>query len=204
MLSKKDYPDLGDDQNRVIYGDDIAYQMKTEREQAAAQKAQQHKNKVTAGGFNMTPEMVPLQNAMNMGMAQGRQTFIDDPRMKQILGQFQDRAKGYDSNVLGGVRQEARGQIAGKQQAVQRGISSAAARGGVGGARLAALQGQAQLQGGQQVAGAERGMALENAQMQMKQGEALSDFMLRQQIGVAGAGAAYAQMASAQNTAKKS
>ena len=158
---------------------------------------------VQAGGYKMTEDLVRRMGDTNAGLAQGQKTFIDDPRMQQILGQFQERAKGYDSSVLGGIRQEARGQIAGQQQAAERHLANAAARGGVGGARGAAMQGQAALQGAAQGASAERGMALDNANMQMKQGSELSDFMLKQQMAKAGMGAAFGMQGASDNAAQQ-
>jgi hypothetical protein len=96
----------------------------------------------------------------------GRQEFYEDPEMQKLKSLREQYAQGYSGEQLGKYRAEARGQIAGAQQAQQRALQSRLARGGAGGARGAAVMGQQGLQGQKQIAEAERKMALDSAEME--------------------------------------
>ena len=77
------------------------------------------------------------------GRARGKEIFYDDPDMKMMREKREDLAKGYSGQELGAIRQTARGEIAGQRNNYLRNMHSNLARGGVGGARGAAVRGAA-------------------------------------------------------------
>lgn len=158
--------------------------------------------------YQMVSDYVtPSEAAMidyEKGASIGRREFIDDPEMQKLKALREDYAKGYSGQELGNIRQSARGEIAGAQQTQQRALQSRLGRGGVGGARGAAIMGQQGLQGQKAISEAERGMALDSVNMQRTVAKDLEDFIFKQKAGVAGYGAGIAKMASAERTAKAS
>ena len=92
---------------------------------------------------------------------------IDHPLISVIKKIREEYAKGYSGEELGAMRQTARGEIAGSQNAAERQLKSKMAKGGVGGARGAAISGVQAQQGVKTVADAERKMALDSANMNL-------------------------------------
>lgn len=160
-------------------------------------------NLVKSGGYNMTPDMVRRAGDTNYGLALGQSEFYDDPDMQRLRQLREQYAKGYSGEELGAIRQTARGEIAGSQQAQQRKLASGLARGGVGGARAAAIQGAQGLQGAKAVAEAERKMALDSANMQRQGASDLQDFIFRQKYGKLGTGLGMASLGSADFAAQQ-
>lgn len=141
------------------------------------------------------------QADMDAGYAKGKEIFYDDPEMKALKARREDLAKGYSGEELGAIRGVARGEIAGQRDADQRRLSSNLARGGVGGARGAAIRGAADQKAGAQVMDAERKMALDSANMVRSGTNDLQDFIFRQKYGTLGTGLGYAQLGVADRTA---
>ena len=129
-----------------------------------AQNQQKQLQNVMAGGYSASPWTINAIGAWNAGQQVGAQ-FLNDPRLQAYNSKLAELAKGYSGEELGGMRQTARGEIAGAAQANQRKLQSQLARGGVGGARAAAMQGQQNLQSQQAINQAETKMALDSAQM---------------------------------------
>lgn len=137
------------------------------------------------------------------GMQLGKEQFVDDPEMQRLKKLREDYAKGYSGEELGGMRETARAEIAGSQAAQARKLASGAARGGVGGARAAAMQAANAREGGKAVADAERKMALDSAQMKRQGAGDLQDFIFRQKMGQMGTGAGFMTIGSSQRAADK-
>ena len=159
-------------------------------------------NTVMAGGYAVNPDLNRNLGAINAGMAVGEKEFVQDPEMQRLKALREQYARGYSGEELGGIRETARGELAGAQQAQQRQLAGAFGKGGVGGARGAAMMGQAAQQGVRGVAEAERKMALDSAQMQRQGAADLQDFIFKQKLGKAAYGMGLAQMQSAANTAQ--
>ena len=157
---------------------------------------------VAGQGFRMTPDMVRRASDTNYGQMIGEQAF-QSPEMMQMQRLREDLAKGYSGEAGGAIRETARKEIAGNQQAQARKLGSAAARGGVGGARGAAMQAANARKGGESVADAERKMAVDSFQMQQKGADNLQDYLFRKTFAKLGAGVAYASMGSADYAAEK-
>ena len=157
---------------------------------------------VAGQGFRMTPDMVRRASDTNYGQMIGEQAF-QSPEMMQMQRLREDLAKGYSGEAGGAIRETARKEIAGNQQAQARKLGSAAARGGVGGARGAAMQAANARKGGESVADAERKMAVDSFQMQQKGADNLQDYLFRKTFAKLGAGGAYASMGSADYAAEK-
>ncbi len=131
---------------------------------------------------------------MEAGYAKGKQMFMDDPGMQQMLASRQDLAKGYNGNELGAEREAARSSVAGEQASAGRQLASKAARGGVGGARAAAMQGAQSEQFGKQAGDMENKMAMNNANMVRQGTNELQDFMMKQRFGQLSTGLGYGQL----------
>lgn len=157
---------------------------------------------VAGQGFRVTPDMVRRASDTNYGQMIGEQAF-QTPEMMQMQRLREDLAKGYSGEAGGAIRETARREIAGQQQAQARKLGSAAARGGVGGARGAAMQAENTRKGGEAVADAERKMAVDSFQMQQKGADNLQDYLFRKTFAKLGAGGAYASMGSADYAAEK-
>lgn len=134
------------------------------------------------------------------GAAIGSREFEQDPEMQRLRALREQYAKGYSGEELGALRQQARGEIAGAQQAAQRQLRSGLGRAGVGGARAAAISGAGAQQGMKTAAEAERKMALDSAQMQRQGAADLQDFIFRQKIGKMGTAAGFMSIGSAERT----
>ncbi len=148
---------------------------------------------INNGGYSQDADQVRRQSSYNYGRQLGQKEFYDDPKMKEGLARREDLAKGYDGKELGGMRQEARGQIAGQRSAYLQSMQGKMARGGVGGARGAAISGAADQKFAQQGGDAERKMSLDSAQMKRQGTNELQDYMFRQKLGATGL--AYGQQA---------
>lgn len=152
-------------------------------------------------GFDLNSTTKRRLDDARMGEIKGEEAFAT-PEMMQMQRLREDMAKGYSGEVGGALRETARKEIAGQQQAQARKLGSAAARGGVGGARGAAMQAANARKGGEAVADAERKMAIDSFQMQQKGADNLQDYLFRKTFAKLGAGGAYASMGSADNAAK--
>jgi len=154
-------------------------------------------------GYTMDPDEFRRAQALERGRAIGQEEFYNDPDMQRLRQLREQYAKGYSGEELGGIRQQARGEIAGSQQAQARKLASNLGKGGVGGARAAAIQAAGAREGGKAVAEAERKMALDSAQMQRQGAADLQDFIFRQKYGKVGLGAAYAGLSSSDYAAQQ-
>lgn len=127
------------------------------------------------------------------GRARGQEIFYD-PEMQGLKSRYEDLSKGYSGQELGALKgqalQDLRGQRAGYSQA----LSGRLARAGVGGARAAAIQGQADQGYNKNLAQFERGLTADNAN-QIRQGfDKYSDFAMRQKYGTLGTELGYGQL----------
>ena len=160
-------------------------------------------NLINSGGYVMDEDMLRRAGALNYGQSVGQKEFYEDPDMQRLRQLREQYAKGYSGEELGNIRQQARGEIAGNQQAQARKLASGLGKGGVGGARAAAIQAAGAREGGKAVAEAERKMALDSAQMQRQGAADLQDFIFRQKYGKVGLGAAFAGLSSADYAAQQ-
>lgn len=158
---------------------------------------------VQSGGYNLTPDVVRRAGHFNVGAQFGQKEFIDDPEMQRLKKIREEYAKGYSGEELGAMRQTARGEIAGSQQAAQRQLQSKMAKGGVGGARGAAMAGAQAQQGAKTVADAERKMALDSANMKRQGAADLQDYIFRQKMAKMGTAAGFMSTGSADYAAER-
>lgn len=175
-----------------------------ELQKLKAQQAQMNDyGLISSGGFKVSDDMVRRASDFNYGLDQGKKLFYDDPGMQELLATRKDLAKGYDSSELGAMRETARGEIAGQRNNQQRTLSSNLAKGGVGGARAAAIRNTADQKYNATTADSERKMALDSANMRRQGQNDLQDFMMRQKMGQLAVAAGNAQMGSADYGAQK-
>lgn len=154
-------------------------------------------------GINIGSNLARQMNSYYTGQALGKEEFEDAPEMQALKKTREEYAKGYSGEELGAMRQTARGEIAGSQQAAQRQLASKMARGGVGGARGAAMAGAQAQQGAKTVADAERKMALDSANMKRQGSADLQDFIYRQKLAKMGTAAGFMSMGSADYAAER-
>lgn len=147
-------------------------------------------NKIRLSGSNAAARQADLE----AGLAKGREIFENDPEMQRLKKIREEYAKGYSGQELGGMRQTARGEIAGAQAAQQRKLQSSLARGGVGGARAAAISAAQGREGQKAINQAETKMALDSAQMARQGAADLQDFIFRQKYGSLGTSLGYGQL----------
>lgn len=176
----------------MVYGTDF---------QAAAVANRNKEQKKELQEFYGRPDQ--RRQAFEEGYGRGREIFYDDPDMIALRRVREDLAKGYDGSELGAIRATARGEIAGQRATDARRLSSNLARGGVGGARAAAIRSTADQKYGETVAEAERKIALDSASMKRQGADSLQDFMFRQKYGAAGMGVGNAQLDSADYAAEQ-
>lgn len=155
---------------------------------------------VSAGGYIPSKDNTLRQSDWNQGYARGRDIFVNDPQMQELLKTRQDLAKGYSGEELGAMRGVARGEIAGQRSNYLKSLSSNLARGGVGGARAAAAKGAADQKFATQGADTERKMLLDSAQMARTGQNDLQDFIFRQKYGTTGLALAQQQQGVAERT----
>lgn len=158
---------------------------------------------VQNGGYMADNNMVRRAGAYNYGRDLGQKEFYDDPDMKLLRDKRIDMANGYDGQELGAMRETARGEIAGQRSNYLRTLAGKLGRGGVGGARAAAMQGAADQGYAKTTADMERKMALDSAQMKRQGQNDLQDFMFRQKLGAVGMGYGQQAFSSADYAADK-
>lgn len=152
---------------------------------------------------NLDPDYVRRMKQIEAGMGLGQREFYEDPDMQRLRALREQYAKGYSGEELGAIRQQARGEIAGAQQAQARKLAGGLGRGGVGGARAASIQAASGREGAKAVAEAERKMALDSAQMQRQGSADLQDFIFRQKMGKMGTAFGFAGLGSADYAARQ-
>lgn len=128
------------------------------------------------------------------GRAEGRRLFYDDPDMQSIRSRLTDLSKGYNGQELGALKGLAQSDLQNNRSQYLRQLSSKAARGGVGGARGAALQASAD-QGFQKTRSEnERKILLDNSNLVRKGTDDLNNFLMRQRFGELGTSLGYGQL----------
>ena len=181
------------------YWEEEARKEREKREQALRDQW----SMVQGGGYQVTPDIIRRQGDINLGRMMGEQEFEKDPEMQRLKALREQYARGYEGEIGGAIRQQARGEIAGAQQAQQRKLAGALGRGGVGGARAASIQAASGREGAKAVAEAERGMALDSYR-ESKEGSAdLQDFVFRSKLGKMGTAFGFAGLGSADYAARQ-
>lgn len=187
-----------------IYGPrQVPDYVRENEEQKKQRQFQDDLNRVQAGGYKIDENMIRRLGSFNAGLAQGNQQFYNDPYMQAVEGIYKKQAKGYEAPELGAMRQIARGEIAGAQEAQQRQLGSRLGRGGVGGARAASIMGSQAQQGVKNAADAERKMLLDSAQMQRQGEQNQADFEMKRKIAAMGTGAGFMSLSSSDYAAEQ-
>lgn len=128
----------------------------------------------------------PRDADFDKGMARGKEIFYNDPDMQTMKARREDLSKGYNGAELGSLRENARQDLEGQRSKYIANLHSQAGRGGVGGARAAAMEGAANQGFAGQRATNERAMNMDQAKM-VRQGTGdLQDFLMRQKYGQLG------------------
>lgn len=152
------------------------------RRQAEADRNQTIMN----GGYYLDENAIRRMGAYNYGRDLGQKEFYNDPDMMALRKKREGMADGYDSSELSAIRDQGRGQIAGQRSNYLRQLSSNLAKGGVGGARAAAIKNQANQEGVKQASDFERKLASDSAAMKRQGVGDLQDFIFRQKLGATG------------------
>lgn len=144
----------------------------------------------------LASDQVRRDTSWASGRAKGEKEFYEDPIMQRLAKQREDLAKGYSGEELGAIRETARGELRGAAADQQRRLASSLGRGGVGGARAAAMQGAAGSRNLSSIGDVERKMALDSAQMKRSGIEQLQDFEMKRKQGALGTAAIESGLAS--------
>jgi hypothetical protein len=137
----------------------------------------------------------------DVGLARGKQEFYDDPDMLSLRAKREDLAKGFDGQELGALREQARSDLSGQRSKYLGQLSSNLAKGGVGGARAAAMRGAADANFAGKRAEQERAINVEQANQIRKGTDSLQDFYFRQKYGKLGSAITEQQLGVAERTA---
>lgn len=148
---------------------------------------------------NMGPQQ--RDTDYEVGLSRGAQEFYDDPDMKELRATRQDLAKGYEGKALGALREQARSDLAGQRSKYLGQLSSNLAKGGVGGARAAAMRGAADANFAGKRAEQERMINIDQANQIRRGTDALQDFYFRQKYGKLGTAITEQQLGVAERTA---
>lgn len=132
---------------------------------------------------------------IHKGRQVGKEIFYS-PEMMEMAARNKDLSQGYTGQELGAMRQQAQSQIQGQRGGYLRQLQGRAAKGGIGGARAAAMQANADRGFAGAGAEAERKMLADNANLVRQGNKDYQDFVLRQKYGELGSGLAYGQLGS--------
>lgn len=153
------------------------------------------------GAYSASDADVTRLERYNAGLDLGKRVFSGDPDIQRLQSQREELSKGYDGQELGAMRGLARSEMdANRQKAIQT-LRSNLGRGGVGGARGAAVEAAAnnKLQATSQ--DTERKMLLDQANMKRTGVNDLQDFLFRKKFGESAFGIGNAQLGAADDAA---
>lgn len=137
------------------------------------------------------------------GRALGQKEFYDDPDMIKMRQTREDLAKGYSGSELGALRGESKANVQGQRLSYMDQLRGNLAKGGVGGARAAAIQNQANQKFAEQGAEGERRVLLDSAKMKREGVNDLQDYLMRQKLGALGLAYGQQALSSADYAAEK-
>jgi len=120
------------------------------------------------------------------GMKRGQEIFYNDPDMIKLRENQEELAKGYSGAELGARQASARESIQGERSKSLKSLQSRVGRAGIGGARAAAMQGEADKGFVSANADNERKMLLDDANLKRTGNQGLQDFIFRQKYGALG------------------
>lgn len=158
---------------------------------------------VNSGGWTQDSNSIRRRGAWNEGQAMGEQIFVNDPEMQALKAKRQALSDGYDGSELSAIRESARSETAGQRTQDQQRLSSNLAKGGVGGARAAAVKSANDQKYAAVNADNERKIALDSANMKRQGTNDLQDFIFRQKYGVVGTAAGNSQLSTADYAAEQ-
>lgn len=142
-------------------------------------------------------------SAYEYGANLGQKEFYDDPDMIKMRQTREDLAQGYSGSELGALRGEAKANVAGQRSAYMDQLRGNLAKGGVGGARGAVIQNQANQKFAEQGAEGERKVLLDSAKMKREGVNDLQDYIMRQKLGKLGLAYGQQALSSADYAAEK-
>lgn len=155
------------------------------------------------GSVNFEDPAARRKAAYEYGRELGQKEFYDDPDMIKMRQTREDLAKGYDSAELGALRGESKANVAGQRSSYMNQLQNSLAKGGVGGARAAALTNQANQKFAEQGAEGERRILLDSAKMKREGVNDLQDYLMRQKLGALGLAYGQQALSSADYAAEK-
>ncbi len=154
------------------------------------------------GGFMVSPQTETRISDINSGLAIGKRQFSADPEMMRLRQLREQQAKGYSTEELAArKRLTLNEQDANRARAIQR-LRSNLGRGGVGGARGAAMEASADNELQKTNADVNRKMLLDESEQQRKGIDSLSEDIYRNKLGEAGYGIGSAQLGASDRAAQ--
>lgn len=161
--------------------------------------------------YNTRPVMIgnvglarnPLNTALGQGLELGQQEFIDDPEMLALRRRREELSQGLQGAELSALRKEGQAQIQGTRSQYLKQLASRAAKGGIGGARSAAISAGADRGFMKERQAADRKLLLDQAGLKRQGTSDLQDFIFRQKFGRMGVGLGLAQLTNASHIADR-
>lgn len=157
---------------------------------------------VMAGGYSVTDDTINRLSDMNLGATIGKREFSQDPRMQGILKRREELAKGYSGEELAALRNMSRNEMAANRLKALQATKSNLAKGGVGGARAAAIQGAQNVAGQRVNEDTERKMLMDEAGMKRQGVSDLQDYLFREKLGEAGYTMGFGSLGASERAAK--
>lgn len=173
------------------------------RKKAAAEADLQNQfTNALNGGMTVNQDLINNLSGMNLGTALGKKQFSGDPEWQRLRAMREDLAKGYSGQELGALRDQSRAELSGQRQQALQKLRSNLSKGGVGGARAAAVEGSQDVQQQKGAADTERKLLLDEGNMKRQGVNDLQDFIMRQKMGEAGYTFGTASLGSASQAAQ--
>jgi hypothetical protein len=154
------------------------------------------------GGMTINQDLINNLSSMNLGRSLGKKEFSGDPEWQRMRAMKEDLAKGYSGQELGALRSQSRSELSGQRQKALQALRSNLSKGGVGGARGAAIEGSQELAQQKAASETERKMLLDEGQVKRQGVNDLQDFIMRQKMGEAGYTFGVAGLGSASQAAQ--
>ena len=158
--------------------------------------------RVRAGGYSVSEADLDRMDRINQGLELGKKEFSGDPNLQRLRRIREQMAQGYSTPELSARKELTLNEAdANRAKAVQN-LRSNIARSGVGGARGAAMESEADRKLIQDQSDVNRKMLLDESEVQRKGVDALAEDIYKIKLGEAGYGIGTAQLGSADKAAE--
>ncbi len=174
---------------------------RAEREAAQRAEMQERLKRIRAGGYSVSNDDLDRLDSMNQGMEFGKKQFSQDPEMMRLRAIREQQAKGFSTPELAARKNLTLNENDANRAKTLQNLKSNLARSGVGGARAASMEAQADRSLGLAADDSNRKLLLDEAQQQNKGIDSLANDIYRTKLGEAGYTIGFAQLGAADKAA---